>query len=72
MAPASPEEATGAFAALRDEQFVVLTTFRRSGTPVPTTVWFALVGGHTFHSATRNIEIARTHRQRRLSWHPSG
>ena len=24
-----------------DGQFIVLTTFRRDGTPVPTTVWFA-------------------------------
>lgn len=33
------------FDALRDEQFVVLTTFRRSGEAVPTTVWFAEANG---------------------------
>jgi uncharacterized protein len=30
-----------AFDDLMHEQFVVLTTVRRDGTPVPTTVWFA-------------------------------
>jgi PPOX class probable F420-dependent enzyme len=30
-----------AFDDLRDHQFIVLTTYRRDGTPVPTTVWFA-------------------------------
>lgn len=30
-----------AFDDLTRDQFVVLTTFRRDGTPVPTTVWFA-------------------------------
>lgn len=29
---------------LGDEQFVRLTTFKRDGTPVPTTVWVALDG----------------------------
>jgi PPOX class probable F420-dependent enzyme len=27
-------------------QFISLTTFRRDGTPVPTTVWFARDGDH--------------------------
>ena len=27
-------------------QFICLTTFRRDGTPVPTTVWFARGGDH--------------------------
>ncbi len=35
----------GYFAPLRDEQFVVLSTFRSSGEAVPTTVWFADAGG---------------------------
>jgi PPOX class probable F420-dependent enzyme len=26
---------------LRDQEFIVLTTYRRDGTAVPTTVWFA-------------------------------
>ncbi len=29
------------FASLDGEQFIVLTTYRTSGDPVPTTVWFA-------------------------------
>jgi PPOX class probable F420-dependent enzyme len=29
------------FAALAGEEFLVLTTYRKSGTAVPTTVWFA-------------------------------
>ncbi len=33
-----------AFKELADGQFVVLTTFRKDGTPVPTTVWFARHG----------------------------
>lgn len=31
------------FAPLRDAEFIVLTTYRRSGAAVPTTVWFAAV-----------------------------
>ncbi len=34
-----------AFDALRNEQFVVLTTFRRSGEPMHTAVWFAESNG---------------------------
>lgn len=33
---------TGPFESLRDEEFVSLTTFRRSGIGVPTAMWFAL------------------------------
>jgi PPOX class probable F420-dependent enzyme len=33
------------FDALGDESFVALTTFRKSGTPVATTVWVARDGG---------------------------
>jgi PPOX class probable F420-dependent enzyme len=33
------------FDALRNEQFVVLTTFRRNGEPMPTAVWFAELNG---------------------------
>ena len=47
------------FAALRDEQYIVLTTFRASGAPVPTTVWFAEVDGKlyiTSNSATGKVK----------------
>lgn len=36
------------FAALRGEAFIVLTTFRQSGTAVPTTVWFAEAEGKLY------------------------
>ena len=35
----APAEAP--FAALRGRQFIKLTTYRKTGKPVPTTVWFA-------------------------------
>ncbi|MFN8099043.1 MAG: PPOX class F420-dependent oxidoreductase [Dermatophilaceae bacterium] len=35
---------TGPFASLRDEEFVSLTTFRRTGIGVSTAMWFALDG----------------------------
>ena len=37
---------TPAFAALGDERFISLTTFRRSGDPVSTPVWMARDGDH--------------------------
>lgn len=36
------------FAALAGEQFIVLTTYRRSGEAVPTTVWFAERDGRLY------------------------
>ncbi len=36
------------FAALDGAEFMVLTTYRRSGDPVPTTVWFAADDGRLF------------------------
>lgn len=36
------------FASLADEQFLALTTFRASGAPVPTTVWFAREGSRLY------------------------
>lgn len=40
--PTEPTTPTGApFAALEGAEFAVLTTYRRSGVAVPTTVWFA-------------------------------
>ena len=38
----------GPFDLLEGERFVRLTTFRRSGEGVPTTVWFALVKGRAY------------------------
>jgi uncharacterized protein len=45
MTSAHAATTDGYFAPLRDEQFVVLSTFRASGEAVPTTVWFAGAGG---------------------------
>ena len=36
-----PAATVAALAALADQQFILLTTFRRSGVAVPTTIWFA-------------------------------
>ena len=36
------------FASLRNEEFIVLTTFRTTGEPVPTTVWFAEADGKIY------------------------
>ncbi len=33
------------FAPIRGAEFIILTTYRRTGVAVPTTVWFAEVGG---------------------------
>lgn len=35
---------SGSFETLREEEFVLLTTFRRNGIGVPTAMWFALDG----------------------------
>ena len=43
------------FAGLRGEEFVVLTTYRRDGTPVPTTVWFAEVGDVLYITTRRSL-----------------
>ncbi|MGB7341561.1 MAG: PPOX class F420-dependent oxidoreductase [Phototrophicaceae bacterium] len=37
-----------ASAALKDEQYFSLTTFRKNGNPVATPVWFAEVEGHFY------------------------
>jgi PPOX class probable F420-dependent enzyme len=39
---------SGPFAYLYPEQFVVLTTYRKDGTGVPTTVWFANDNGNIY------------------------
>ena len=47
-APAVP------FAALRRRDFMKLTTFRKTGKPVPTTVWFAEEDGRLFVTTDAN------------------
>ena len=39
---------TDYFASLRGEKHMSLATFRRSGEPVPTPIWFAEVGGRLY------------------------
>jgi PPOX class probable F420-dependent enzyme len=43
------------FEAIHGEQFVVLTTYRRNGEPVPTTMWFAAWGGKLYVTTNRNL-----------------
>lgn len=50
------------FDALRGEQFVVLTTYRRSGDAMPTAVWFAERGGKVY--VTTNSESGKVKRIR--------
>jgi uncharacterized protein len=57
-------------AALRDHEYILLTTFRKNGQPVPTPVWFAEQDGRLYvltgHNAgkvkriraTRRVEVA--------------
>ncbi|NOK59080.1 MAG: PPOX class F420-dependent oxidoreductase [Chloroflexi bacterium AL-W] len=44
------------FASLRHEEFMVLTTFRASGEPVPTTVWFAETDGRIYITTLVNLK----------------
>lgn len=55
--PAPPEEG---FSSLNGRKYCLLTTFRRSGEPVPTPVWFGLAGGKLyFHSESSVGKIKR-------------
>jgi PPOX class probable F420-dependent enzyme len=48
-AATTPPPATATdLAALAEQQFILLTTFRRSGVAVPTTIWFANDGDRLF------------------------
>ena len=50
-ARAQPTPAEEGFSSLSRRKYCLLTTFRRSGDPVPTPVWFGLAGGNLyFHS----------------------
>ena len=44
--PSTPVSET--FAVLKKNQFINLTTFRKTGVPVPTPVWFAQVDGKLY------------------------
>jgi uncharacterized protein len=47
------------FDALEGARYVRLSTFRRSGEPVPTPVWFARVGGNLHVTTGRNTGKAK-------------
>ena len=49
----------GPFDLLEGQRFVSLTTFRRSGEGVPTTVWFALVEGKAYVFTAANSGKAK-------------
>ncbi len=51
-----------AFAALEGAEFMVLTTYRRSGDPMPTTVWFAQADGRLY--VTTQIHAGKAKRIR--------
>ncbi|HEY5890051.1 MAG TPA: PPOX class F420-dependent oxidoreductase [Acidimicrobiia bacterium] len=63
---AGSQENVDAFDHLRDHRFIALTTFRRDGTPVPTTVWFAHRDiGIVFGSAMGAGKVTRLRRDDR-------
>ena len=47
-ASAEPLAAAAGFESLRGHEYCLLTTFRRSGEPVPTPVWFGLAAGNVY------------------------
>lgn len=63
---------TSPFAAIADQEFAVLTTYRRSGAAVPTTVWFADDGGTVFVTTMRSAgKIKRIRNDDRAELTPS-
>ncbi len=65
-------EASNPFAALISHQFVQLTTFRKNGVAVPTTVWFAPDAGKLYVMTTTNTgKIKRIRNNGRVLLAPS-
>ena len=59
-ASAEPAPLEAGFSSLSGRKYCLLTTFRRSGQPVPTPVWFGLAGGKLyFHSESSVGKIKR-------------
>ena len=59
------------FAALRGYSFMNLTTFRKSGTPVVTRVWFADEGGRLYiTTASKCGKVKRLHHTSRVRVEP--
>ena len=65
-------QANDTLAALAAHEFAVLTTYRKTGVPVPTTVWFAYDGGRVYIT-TRAIsgKLKRVRNDRRVTLTPS-
>lgn len=58
---------TDTFAALAGEQFALLVTFRRSGEPVPTPVWFGLQDGCAYVESLADAgKVKRLRHDRRV------
>lgn len=55
MSTIQPGTERAYFAALHGEEFIVLTSYRRDGTPVPTTVWFAEVDDTLYITTNRSL-----------------
>lgn len=54
------------FAFLTPHQFILLTTYRKNGTPMPTTVWFASDGGKIYITTNRNAGKTKRIRNNKL------
>jgi uncharacterized protein len=59
------------FSSLRGHKYCLLVSFRRSGEPVPTPVWFGLEGERAyFNTRERNAKVKRIHRNPRVKVGP--
>ena len=66
-ARAQPTPAEEGFSSLSRRKYCLLTTFRRSGDPVPTPVWFGLAGGKLyFHSESSVGKMKRIRNEPRV------
>lgn len=62
----------GVFGAIAAQEFAVLTTYRRSGEAVPTTVWFAVDGDKVFITTQRDSgKVKRVRNDGRVLLTPS-
>jgi uncharacterized protein len=73
FAAATHEGTAPDFSGLEGNQYAVLVTFRRDGTPVPTPVWFALLGDRRLVIGTdsRTAKVRRIRRDSHARVFPS-
>src|SRR3954469_7730633 len=71
--PAAQSGTAPDFSGFEGNQYAVLVTFRRDGTPVPTPVWFALLGNRRLVIGTdrRTAKVRRIQRDPRARVFPS-